>query len=141
VDTNHARDEGEDLSWKTELMKEVGAAAGTVATSYGVEVVISTIMKPHEVSAEQAAILDIDRQIFRGMKSCGLTSREQNVAELLVSGHTRNEIARKLFLSEGTVRNYASNILHKTGLRGMGGLAYRLMYLGAMHTDEITDLR
>ena len=46
-----------------------------------------------------------------------LTGRERDVLRLAVAGAPAKEIARKLFLSAGTVRNYMSRILTKTGAR------------------------
>ncbi len=43
----------------------------------------------------------------------GLTDREVDVLKALGAGLTNQEIATKLFLSEGTVRNYVSSILSK----------------------------
>jgi len=42
-----------------------------------------------------------------------LTEREQAVLRLTASGMTAQEVAAKLFLSHGTIRNYMSEILHK----------------------------
>jgi DNA-binding NarL/FixJ family response regulator len=47
----------------------------------------------------------------------GLTKRELNVISLIATGATNREIAEKLFVSEGTVKNHVSNILNKLGLR------------------------
>jgi two-component system, NarL family, response regulator LiaR len=44
------------------------------------------------------------------------TEREQEVLELLVQGHSNPEIARRLYLAAGTVRNYVSSILQKLGV-------------------------
>ncbi|MGN6721724.1 MAG: response regulator [Marmoricola sp.] len=46
-----------------------------------------------------------------------LTSREQEVLELIGLGHTNQEIAEKLFLSEATVKSHVSRILGKLDLR------------------------
>jgi len=45
-----------------------------------------------------------------------LTERELEVLELLVQGHSNPEIARRLYLASGTVRNYVSTILQKLGV-------------------------
>ncbi|MFJ7935004.1 LuxR C-terminal-related transcriptional regulator [Sporosarcina sp. NPDC096371] len=45
-----------------------------------------------------------------------LTPREQEVLQLLAGGATNREIASRLFLSEGTVRVYLSNIYGKLGV-------------------------
>lgn len=47
----------------------------------------------------------------------GIHEREYEVIELIAEGLSNKEIAAKLFLSEGTVRNYLSSILDKLGLR------------------------
>lgn len=46
-----------------------------------------------------------------------LTEREAEVLGLLSTGASNREIAEKLFLTEGTVKNYISAILTKKGLR------------------------
>jgi Response regulator containing a CheY-like receiver domain and an HTH DNA-binding domain len=44
------------------------------------------------------------------------TGREQDIVKLIAKGLSNKEIARELFMSEGTVKNYISTILDKTGL-------------------------
>jgi DNA-binding NarL/FixJ family response regulator len=46
-----------------------------------------------------------------------LTVREIEVLRLIAQGATNREIAEKLVLSEGTVKNHISNILSRLGLR------------------------
>jgi DNA-binding NarL/FixJ family response regulator len=45
-----------------------------------------------------------------------LTEREQEVLALLAQGHSNPEIARRLHLAAGTVRNYVSVIFQKLGV-------------------------
>ena len=45
-----------------------------------------------------------------------LTAQEMQVLALIAEGKTNREIAKLLFLSEGTVRNYVSSILSKLGV-------------------------
>ncbi len=47
----------------------------------------------------------------------GITDKEFEIIELVAKGLSNREIAEQLFLSEGTVRNYLSNILDKLELR------------------------
>jgi len=47
-----------------------------------------------------------------------LTERETQVLEQLSNGSTNREIALKLFLTEGTVKNYISNIYSKLEVTG-----------------------
>src|SRR5207245_7958096 len=46
-----------------------------------------------------------------------LTAREVEVLRLVGTGAANREIAEALCLTEGTVKNYLSSILDKTGLR------------------------
>jgi DNA-binding NarL/FixJ family response regulator len=45
-----------------------------------------------------------------------LTEQELRVLALVTEGRTNRQIAQALFLGEGTVRNYVSNILSKLGV-------------------------
>jgi two-component system response regulator DesR len=46
-----------------------------------------------------------------------LTTREMDVLKEISTGASSKEIAQRIFLSEGTVRNYISSILSKTGTK------------------------
>jgi DNA-binding NarL/FixJ family response regulator len=46
-----------------------------------------------------------------------LNHSEESIVELIAQGNSNKEITARLRLSEGTVRNYISSILLKTGLR------------------------
>ncbi|NLK44601.1 MAG: response regulator transcription factor [Tissierellia bacterium] len=52
-----------------------------------------------------------------------LTDREMDILLLVAEGLNNKEIAEKLYLSEGTVRNYISNMLEKLSLRDRTQLA------------------
>lgn len=53
----------------------------------------------------------------------GIERREQEIIELVAQGLSNREIAKKIYLSEGTVRNYISVILEKLRLRDRTQLA------------------
>lgn len=53
----------------------------------------------------------------------GITEKEKEIIELVAEGLSNKEIAGKLFLSEGTVRNYLSSVLEKLELRDRTQLA------------------
>ena len=46
----------------------------------------------------------------------GLSSREREILSLIGEGLSNRQIAQRIFLSEGTVRNYVSSLLEKLGL-------------------------
>ncbi len=53
----------------------------------------------------------------------GISDKEREILELVASGLSNKEIAGKLFLGEGTVRNYISTLLDKLSLRDRTQLA------------------
>lgn len=52
-----------------------------------------------------------------------ISDKEQEIIEEVAAGYSNKEIAGRLFLSEGTVRNYISTILEKLQLRDRTQLA------------------
>ncbi len=46
-----------------------------------------------------------------------LTPREKEVLRLIAAGSSNREIAQKLYISEGTVKNHVTNILNRLNLR------------------------
>ena len=46
-----------------------------------------------------------------------LTPREMEVLRLIATGASNREIAQKLYISEGTVKNHVTNILNRLNLR------------------------
>lgn len=61
-----------------------------------------------------------------------LSERELEVLKLLADGLTNREIASRLFLAEGTVKNYVTNILGKIGARDRTQAALRARDLGLL---------
>lgn len=57
------------------------------------------------------------------IKALGVCEREWEIAGLVAEGLSNREIAEKLYLSDGTVRNYISSILEKLNLRDRTQLA------------------
>lgn len=56
-------------------------------------------------------------------KDYALSERDFEILKLVGDGMTNKEIANTLFLSEGTVRNYVTNLLEKLNLRDRTQLA------------------
>jgi DNA-binding NarL/FixJ family response regulator len=55
--------------------------------------------------------------------SIELTAREEDILIQIANGRNNKEIAQMLFLSEGTVRNYISQLLDKVAVRDRTQLA------------------
>lgn len=56
-------------------------------------------------------------------KEKGITDKEYEIIELVAQGLSNKEIAAKLYLGDGTVRNYISTVLEKLQLRDRTQLA------------------
>ncbi|RKP48047.1 DNA-binding response regulator [Cohnella endophytica] len=83
---------------KTNLLS--GASAGADAGNGN-----ATPQQPQAASSTSGAI---DRSLF--------TERELDVMTQIANGLSNKEISKKLFISEGTIANYITAILNKTGL-------------------------
>lgn len=59
-----------------------------------------------------------------------LTKREKEVFDLLILNKTTVEIAKKLSISEKTVRNHISNSMQKLGVKGRASAVVELLKLG-----------
>ena len=71
------------------------------------------------------ALMNSTRQEDSGFdyEARDISEKEYEVIQLVAEGFSNKEIAQKLFLSEGTVRNYLSTILEKLELRDRTQLA------------------
>lgn len=72
---------------------------------------------------ERRADRDAERQRAREEALADLTERERSIADLVAQGFDNREIASRLYLSEGTVRNNISAILAKKQLKNRTQLA------------------
>ena len=59
-----------------------------------------------------------------------LTEREEEILRMLAEGLTNREIAQRLHLAEGTVKNYVSTVLTKIGARDRTQAALKASKLG-----------
>lgn len=99
-------------------------AAGYVLKQIGGEDLVKAI----EAVGRGEALLDpaVTQRIFLEVRKAAkdeeasafstLTQQEKHVLLLVSEGKTNREIAKALFLGEGTVRNYVSSILSKLGV-------------------------
>ena len=83
------------------------------------------LLRAIETVAQGGALLDPSltgqvlaklRDSTRSESFANLTDQELKVLALITQGKTNKEIAANLYLGEGTVRNYVSNILDKLSL-------------------------
>lgn len=120
----------EEVSRQQPRMLILVDRAGSVATSLALARLaprvglIATDASPDElvVAVRQLArgrpVLDVELAMTAlHAEQNPLTEREREVLRLLTTGATAQEIAHKLCLSAGTVRNYLSHILTKTDAR------------------------
>jgi len=75
-----------------------------------------------EASLDPAVTQRVFQEVRRAVKEeesaafANLSQQERHVLQLVSEGKTNREIAKSLFLGEGTVRNYVSSILSKLGV-------------------------
>lgn len=67
------------------------------------------------------------------MKKNILTTREQEVFDLLVLNKSTKEISSFLGISEKTVRNHISNTIQKLGVKGRTQAVIELVKLGVIN--------
>lgn len=66
----------------------------------------------------------------------GITDKEFEIMQMVAEGLSNREIAAKIYLSEGTIRNYISQMLEKLGLRDRTQLA--IFYLKNVEQRHFT---
>lgn len=83
---------------------------------------IKTVMQGHllvhpDVARKLPSFLQHGSQQTKDLSEYGITATEEQIIALIAEGLSNKEIAGKLFLSEGTVKNYVTQILQKLALR------------------------
>lgn len=69
------------------------------------------------------SLTDADPRLGKGFDETGYTERELEIVRAVAEGLSNKEIASKLYISEGTVKNYITTILAKEGLSHRTALA------------------
>jgi len=106
---------------------ELAAAARTVAAG-------GALIQPsvaRKVVAEFARMAPPARSMDAALAE-PLTEREVGILRLVAEGLTNRQIAQRLSLAEGTVKNYVTNILGKLGARDRTQAAIRARELGVV---------
>jgi len=112
------------------LLKDLSGQelANAVRTVYkGGALIEPTVAK--RVMAEFARLHPPARNIDDGLPE-PLSERELEILKLISAGLSNREIGAKLGLSEGTVKNYVTNVLQKIGVRDRTQAALRGRELG-----------
>ncbi|MEL0614779.1 helix-turn-helix transcriptional regulator [Marinomonas arenicola] len=81
------------------------------------------LLPPRRVQLEQPK----DKQIKTTLNQFHLTPREQEITQLILDGHSSNEISSLCFVSEGTVKNHRKSIYRKLGVKSQGDLFKRFI--------------
>ena len=124
------------------LVPYAGALAYLLKAASGEELAnaIRTVMRgdalldpavTRKVMAQFARLSSPTRPVNAGLVD-PLTEREVEVLRALADGLSNREIADRLFLAEGTVKNYVTNILGKIGVRDRTQAALRGRELGLL---------
>ena len=77
----------------------------------------------------------IGAKLAERMKGPELSGREIEVLQLMAGGKSNKEIARSLFVSEGTVKGHVNHILAKLGANGRTEAARIAMKRGLVRSD------
>ncbi len=91
----------------------------------------SVLIHP-DIARKLAGMLETPRaDTVKSVTVTGLTQAEGQIVRLIADGQSNKEIAASMFLSEGTVKNYISEILNKLELRDRTQIA--IFYLKLLH--------
>ncbi len=95
---------------------------------------IQTVMAGNMVlDSEVIKDLKLLDQATKSIEDFDITERELDVIKLLAEGMNNKEISQSLYLSEGTVRNYISNLLDKLDLRDRSQIV--VFYYKNLHNE------
>lgn len=106
---------GEEL---TQAIRTVAAGGGLIEPSIARKVLAEFSRLAPPTRPVEAVLID------------PLSEREVQILRLLIQGLTNRQISERLYLAEGTVKNYVSQILQKLGVQDRTQAALRARELG-----------
>jgi DNA-binding NarL/FixJ family response regulator len=65
--------------------------------------------------------------------SIQLSEREKEILRLILDEYTTKQIAEKMYLSEKTIENYRTNLMHKLDATNIAGLVKKTILLGLLN--------
>ena len=115
------------------LLKSVKAGAnGFLLKDVSLEKLVSSleaVAKGAGFLAEKNMLQEL-QQLKKAAPKVDLSERELQILRLLAGGFSNKEIARAVFLAEGTVRNHVSNVLNKLDCRDRTQAVLKSINLG-----------
>ncbi len=95
---------------------------------------IQTVMAGNMVlDSEVIKDIKLSHHVKKSIDDFDITERELEIIKLLADGMNNKEISQSLYLSEGTVRNYISNLLDKLDLRDRSQIV--VFYYKNLHNE------
>lgn len=76
-------------------------------------------------------LLPVENSLKSRLAGFGLSRRQQEIARLVVLGHSNREISDRLFIAEQTVKDHIYDIFEKIGVRRRSELTAKIMGLRA----------
>jgi len=120
-----------NLTWLWILLGVIGGlliTGGAVFTALKLrkpKTITETIEIEKEIIVERETIISIP--IIKKTLPSDLSEKEKIVADLILKGKTRREIADILDISEGTVASYSQRLFTKTGVNGIKEFIYEYL--------------
>lgn len=104
------------------------------------EELLVTLRTVHRDSGH--VVISVPRETLKGMNEAEhvlLSKRESEVLGLVAVGMRNSEIARELYISEGTVKRHLTNAYAKLGAESRIGAVKKAISLGIVSLDEVFD--
>ena len=88
------------------------------------------------MNGEHIYLTDTPLVKFGNVTNHDLTERELEILKEMITGDSNQEIANRLFVSQGTIKRHVENLLLKTGFHTRTELVAEAVRLGIVFTDK-----